>query len=78
MNLVCAPVESSPALRPAFSAQPTPPPGTLTVQNGGDLLVSCGQETLLRLSRVKLEGRKQVSALDFANGNHVQSGERFV
>ncbi len=45
---------------------------------GGALLVSCGQKTLLRLSSVKLEGRKQISAQEFVNGNHVQDGERFV
>ena len=42
-----------------------------------ELLVSCGQETLLRVSSVKVEGRKEVSALEFANGAHLQSGEHF-
>jgi methionyl-tRNA formyltransferase len=42
-----------------------------------ELLVSCGEETLLRVSRVKVEGRKEVSALEFANGAHLQSGEHF-
>jgi methionyl-tRNA formyltransferase len=42
-----------------------------------ELLVSCGEETLLRVSSVKVEGRKEVSALEFANGAHLQSGEHF-
>jgi methionyl-tRNA formyltransferase len=42
-----------------------------------ELLVSCGEETLLAVSRVKVEGRKEVSALEFANGAHLQSGEHF-
>jgi len=51
-------------------------PGTLF---GGkrDWFVSCGQATVLRLQSVKLEGRKQVSASEFANGAHLKSAERF-
>ena len=41
------------------------------------LLVSCGDETLLEVSRVKVEGRKEISALEFANGARLQSGEHF-
>lgn len=42
-----------------------------------ELLVSCGEETLLRVSSVKVKGRQEVSALEFANGAHLQSGEHF-
>jgi len=41
------------------------------------LLVGCGGETLLGVSRVKVEGRKDVSALEFANGAHLQPREGF-
>jgi methionyl-tRNA formyltransferase len=51
-------------------------PGEIRLQSG-ELLVGCGEETILRVSRVKVEGRKDVSALDFANGAHLQSGEHF-
>jgi methionyl-tRNA formyltransferase len=51
-------------------------PGTL-LSHGSDVLVSCGQETFLRLLHVKLEARKQVSASEFANGAHLKPGERF-
>ncbi|HXX14274.1 MAG TPA: methionyl-tRNA formyltransferase [Candidatus Eremiobacteraceae bacterium] len=52
------------------------PPGTLFLQ-GGKLLVECGTATLLEVSHVKLQGRRQVSAAEFANGAHLQVGERF-
>ncbi len=42
-----------------------------------DWFVSCGSATLLRLQSVKLEGRKQISASEFANGAHPKPGERF-
>lgn len=51
-------------------------PGTLR-SVAGALLVSCGHTTALRITSVKLEGRKQVSAAEFANGARLQSDERF-
>jgi methionyl-tRNA formyltransferase len=52
-------------------------PGTI-VYDGGQIIVCCGQQSLLLLSRVKLEGRKEVAAADFANGAHVRPGEQFT
>jgi methionyl-tRNA formyltransferase len=51
-------------------------PGTLF---GGkcDWFVACGKASVLRLQSVKLEGRKQVSASEFANGARLKSAERF-
>jgi methionyl-tRNA formyltransferase len=51
-------------------------PGTL-LREDGELLASCGDATLLRITSVKMEGRKEVSALEFANGARLVSGERF-
>jgi methionyl-tRNA formyltransferase len=51
-------------------------PGEILFERS-ELLVSCGEETLLRVLRVKVEGRKEVSAPEFANGAHLQSGEHF-
>ena len=51
-------------------------PGTL-LSHGSDVLVSCGQESFLRLLHVKLEGRKQISPSEFANGAHLKPCERF-
>jgi methionyl-tRNA formyltransferase len=52
-------------------------PGQI-LYDGKQLLAACGQQSLLRISHVKLQGRKQVSALEFANGAHIQAGERFT
>ena len=62
--------------QPASNKKSDAPPGTLLLEDN-DLLVVCGRTTVLRLSAVKLEGRKQVSALEFANGARLKSGERF-
>jgi methionyl-tRNA formyltransferase len=51
-------------------------PGEIRFERS-ELLVGCGDETLLGVSRVKAEGRKDVSAFEFANGARLQSGEHF-
>jgi methionyl-tRNA formyltransferase len=56
-------------------------PGTLLLDDrDGSLnwLVVCGRTTTLHLAAVKREGRRQVSALEFANGAHLTSGDRFL
>ena len=52
-------------------------PGTLRPVET-DLFVSCGSGTLLKLERVKLEGRKEVSAAEFARGARIGEDERFA
>jgi methionyl-tRNA formyltransferase len=51
-------------------------PGFLLVQRN-KTIVRCGGTTYLRLLSVKLEGRKRVSAAEFANGAHLYPGEHF-
>ncbi|MGB8473448.1 MAG: methionyl-tRNA formyltransferase [Candidatus Acidiferrum sp.] len=51
-------------------------PGTIRLGRN-IVLVECGGTTHLRLTAVKLEGRKQVSALEFVNGARLLPGERF-
>lgn len=51
-------------------------PGTL-FQQVGELYVSCGDATTLRLVAVKVEGRNRVTAAEFANGAKLRTGERF-
>ena len=41
------------------------------------VVVSCGGATALRLEFVQLEGRKRVTALEFANGARLAPGDRF-
>ena len=64
-------------------------PGTLLTQHkpgqrheaaatsSGKLLVACGAATVIELTHVKLEGRRQISAAEFANGARLRLGERF-
>jgi methionyl-tRNA formyltransferase len=52
------------------------PPGTILVSHG-EVKVACGAATGMVLTHVKLEGRKQVSATEFANGARLQPGEGF-
>jgi len=65
-----------------LSAEPVPnkrtaaAPGTISLESG-ELSLACGGATVLRLLTVKLEGRKQVSASEFANGARLKPGERF-
>ena len=51
-------------------------PGTLLPFKSA-LRVVCGAATILELTHVKLEGRKQISALEFARGARLQDRERF-
>ncbi len=44
--------------------------------DGDSLCVGCGGGSLVRLSEVKLEGKRQMSAADFLRGNQVRNGER--
>ncbi len=64
--------------RPAEGAlaASTMPPGGL-VPSGSELYAVCGDGTCLRLEAVHLEGRKLVSAREFANGARLRAGDRF-
>jgi methionyl-tRNA formyltransferase len=57
-------------------AAPRSVPGTLFGAKN-DWFVSCGNATLLRLQSIKLEGRKQITASEFANGARLKPGEHF-
>ncbi len=52
------------------------PAGSIAQRNGG-ILVACGKSTALQLETVQLEGRKRVSAQEFANGAHLVAADRF-
>jgi methionyl-tRNA formyltransferase len=51
-------------------------PGTI-FREDTQILIACGHATLLRLLSVKLEGRKQISAVEFASGARLTERERF-
>jgi methionyl-tRNA formyltransferase len=62
--------------RPVSREVSTEIPGMI-VHEGGHLRVVCGSATGIEVSHVKLEGRKKITASEFANGAHLQPGERF-
>jgi methionyl-tRNA formyltransferase len=44
---------------------------------GGQIFVACGGSDALRLEFVQLEGRKRVTAQEFANGARLATGDWF-
>ena len=62
--------------RPASKEMPSAAAGEILVE-AGNVYVACGSATTLQLSHVKLEGRKQITVHEFANGARLQPGERF-
>lgn len=53
------------------------PPGTILSEHN-QLAVACGGGTILGLEFVKIEGRKRVTAREFASGARLGVGERFA
>jgi methionyl-tRNA formyltransferase len=51
--------------------------GEAIVAHGDDLLVRCGEGTVLRLLEVQPEAKRRMSVRDFLNGTHLKSGDRF-
>ncbi len=52
-------------------------PGEVIAAHGDDLLVSCGEQTALRLIEVQPEARKRTGVRDFISGVHLKVGDRF-
>ena len=62
--------------KPVSNEKAEAAPGTIFAR-GAMVRVGCGAGSLLELGNVKLEGRKEVRAAEFANGARLQAGERF-
>jgi methionyl-tRNA formyltransferase len=62
---------------PMATSHSTAAPGEVVVARGDDLLVSCGEQTALRLIEVQPEARKRIAVRDFINGMHPKAGDRF-
>jgi methionyl-tRNA formyltransferase len=58
------------------AAGATHPPGEI-LASGGNVSVGCGLGTALQLEFVQLEGRKRITALEFANGARLRPDDRF-
>ena len=52
-------------------------PGEVIRAHGDDLVVSCGEQTALRLLEVQRESRKRMAAGPFMSGLQVKVGDRF-
>jgi methionyl-tRNA formyltransferase len=52
------------------------PPGEIILE-AKEIHIACGDGTRLRLESIQIEGRKKISALEFANGARLATGERF-
>ena len=63
--------------QPVESQHPNATPGEVIVAHGDDLLVSCGEQTALRLLELQPEARKRLTVRDFINGLHLKVGDRF-
>jgi methionyl-tRNA formyltransferase len=62
--------------QPVSNEQTTAAPGLILPSKHG-LRVACGRGSLLELLAVKLEGRKQIPAVEFAHGARLLPGEQF-
>jgi methionyl-tRNA formyltransferase len=62
---------------PIKSRDSEAPVGEVILAHGDDLIVSCGEQTALRLHEVQPEARKRMPVRDFINGLHLKVGDRF-
>ncbi len=51
--------------------------GEVIIAHGDDLVVKCGEGTVLRLLEVQPEAKRRMSVRDFLNGTHLKIGDRF-
>jgi len=63
--------------QPVTSPNASALPGEVIVARGDDLLVSCGEQTALRLLEVQPESRKRISVREFISGTRLKVGDRF-
>lgn len=52
--------------------------GTILKASADDLLVVCGESSILRIHEVQLEGKRRMSVRDFLNGVKLEVGAKFV
>jgi methionyl-tRNA formyltransferase len=65
------------AVETALSSEEGTQTGEVIIAHGDDLLVKCGEGTVLRLLEVQPEAKRRMSVRDFLNGTHLKSGDRF-
>jgi len=62
---------------PSTTTNANAAPGEIVVAQRDELVVSCGEQTALRLIEIQPEARKRIAARDFINGMHPKVGDRF-
>jgi len=50
-------------------------PGQIIKADGGELLIFCGGDSVLKIDELQLEGKRRVTARDFMNGVRPQPGD---
>ncbi len=50
--------------------------GQILEAKGDDLIVACGEGTVLKLVEIQLEGKRRMPTRDFLNGVKIQTGEK--
>lgn len=53
-------------------------PGEVVASQGDDLIVKCGEATMLRLVEVQPEAKRRMNVRDFINGAHLKVGDRLA
>lgn len=51
-------------------------PGEIIEAHGDEMIITCGDNTALRLLEVQPEGKRRMMVRDYLNGAHVRAGER--
>ncbi|MBS1797749.1 MAG: methionyl-tRNA formyltransferase [Acidobacteria bacterium] len=62
------------AVETVLESEPSPP-GTVLYAKGDQILVQCGDATIVRLSELQLEGKNRMKTRDFLNGVKLAAGE---
>jgi methionyl-tRNA formyltransferase len=52
--------------------------GTVLKAAGDDLIVACGESTVVRLREVQPEGKRRMSVRDFLNGTRIEVGHKLI
>jgi methionyl-tRNA formyltransferase len=49
--------------------------GEILSVNGDELIISCGNQSVLKILELQIEGKRRMSARDFLNGIKISVGE---
>jgi len=62
---------------PVEAASTNEPPGNVLDASAGEVRIACGCGTVLLAEELQQEGKRRMTAVDFANGAHIGPGDRF-